>query len=101
VVCRQTVAEDIRPSADDLVINPLLCQPPPPFGNRFDKAREKRPDFEPVVESERFLAAVGRNETNADVRAARFDSSDELRGYVVGVDVDGQSEISDASNVGG
>ena len=89
-VARQAIAEDVRPGADDLMVDPLFVHPFVAFGHGLDQAREERPHLEAVVEAERLLAAVGGREADADGAAFAFDRGDELRRDVMGVDVDGQ-----------
>ena len=89
-VVRQAIAEDVRPGADDLMVDVLLVHPFVAFRHGLDEAREERPHLEAVVEAERLLAAVGGREADADGAAFAFDRGDELRRDVMGVDVDGQ-----------
>jgi hypothetical protein len=85
---RQAVGEDVRPGADDLMIDALLIEPLVALGHRFDKAREKRPHLEAVAELQRLLAALGRRERDADLLALVLDCGDEMRRDVMGMRVD-------------
>ncbi len=54
---RQAVAENVRPGADDLVVDFLIVHPFVPLRRRLDEARKERPHLKAIVERKRFLAA--------------------------------------------
>src|SRR6476619_5398086 len=75
----QAISEDVRPSADDLVVDALFVHPFVTFRDGLDQARKEWPHLEAVVETERLFAAVGGCEFYADDAAFAFDRCDELR----------------------
>ena len=61
------------------------------LGDGLDQARKERPNLKAIVERERVLAAFGGRETHADIFPVALDRGEELRGNVMGVNVDGHS----------
>jgi hypothetical protein len=84
---RQAIGENVRPGADDLTVDALLGQPGPARRGRLDQPRKERPHLEAVIELQGF-AARWAGEPDPDVGAARPDRGDELRRYVMGMNVD-------------
>jgi hypothetical protein len=84
----QAVAEDIRPSANDLQVDSLLVEPLEAVDGWFDQAREERAHLEAVVEMYCGWCRLRPYQPDADLCAAGCDGIDELGRYVMCMGVD-------------
>src|SRR5581483_2991333 len=88
LLARQTVAIDVRPGGDELMVDALAIEPGDALLDRIDELREHRANFEAVVELQgRRCRAV--DHANAEIFAVAANARDQFGGNVVGVDVDG------------
>ena len=85
----EAVAENVRPSADDLQVDALLVEPSAPLRDRLDQPREERANLESVIERQSRRPPGGRrHQAYPYVFASGGDRVDQLRWNIMGVDID-------------